>query len=212
MTVRTLSRAGWETPREANKQWLVSTRPWQNQTLSVSALKKLHFTSNVWNCVLHPLNCFSLHSCKVVRAASDTCIQNDLYIAISIHVTFRCNREIGSLQSKGCFVFSDLVHCLEHCLSVCLVVYFSVFFVYLVICLFICLSVCPQDLKDEGWLVYSDLVHCLQHWLHYSWQACVPLAHSAEKVKVFNVKVLTVKVFKGKVKLLLPLFKGKVKV
>ena len=53
--------------------------------------------------------------------------------------------------------------------------------------MFVCGSVCPQDLKDVDWLVNSDLVHCLEHWLHYSWQARVPLAHSETKLKLLYI-------------------------
>ena len=56
-------------------------------------------------------------------------------------------------------------------------------FVYGVLCLFVVLFVCS---KDEGWLVYSDLVHCLEHWLHYSWQARVPLPHSRDKIEIIQ--------------------------
>ena len=101
-------------------------------------------TSKVWNWVLHPLNCFSLHSCKVPRAASDTCIQydisistasckkNDLYIFMNMICTFPFPMRIAKkrfTRSELAFLFWPGALHNEYCTSLdgCLCFYVSMF-------------------------------------------------------------------------------------
>ena len=178
VTVLTLSRAGWETPREPNRQWLVSTRPCQE--LSISARKSVFY-----------LQCLKLGAATL-----------ELLLPALLQ---RWQSSLGHLHSKYkeyhyLKIRSFLFVCQFVFVTVCMQVHLKSLMRWWQACLLwsrqhFGLSICFHFCWDDGWLVYSDLVHCLQHWLHYSWQACVPLSHPETKVKV-----LLSYIFKGKVK------------